>query len=112
MNKPEQLEQHPERAIAHAGTVSHRLIFCISSGRSGSDYLRRLLSTAPNVSAFHEPQPDMSGEYLAMVMEQSLEKTKERRILKADALKQDLAGMPARQIYAETNHMFIKTFHD
>jgi hypothetical protein len=97
---------------AHGIDPSPRLIFCINSGRSGSEYLMRVLATARNVSAFHEPQPKMCGEYLKAAMEQSLPATTAQRMVKVDGLRKILGTLPSGHIYAETNHMFIKTFHD
>jgi hypothetical protein len=60
-----------------------RAIFCITTGRSGSGYLHKILNMGENVKSYHEPYPTP--------------------IL--DILKDG-------HIYAETNHAFIKTFYD
>jgi hypothetical protein len=92
--------------------VRHRLIFCINSGRSGSQYLAELLATAKDVYAAHEADPDMSGRYLSMVCKQGPENTYSARCVKAKAIRKILGEHPDGTVYAETNHMFIKTFDD
>jgi hypothetical protein len=93
-------------------TERHRFIFCINSGRSGSKYLARLLGSAEGVSAFHEANPNMSGPYLRMICEKGLEATFADRRVKAHTIWQIVSRLPPGWVYAETNHMFIKTFFD
>ena len=90
----------------------NRLIFCINSGRSGSEYLKSLLGSAEGVTAFHEALPWMNGDHLKAAMEYPLENTFTQRYEKVVAVKETLNHLPPGQIYAETNHMFIKTFYD
>jgi hypothetical protein len=90
----------------------NRLIFCINSGRAGSEYLTTLLGSAKDVAAFHEPHPAMSGRFLEMVNRLPLEKTFAERKIKVEAIREKLRELPPGKIYAETNHMFIKTFFD
>ena len=97
-----------------------RHIFCISSGRSGTGYLARLIGTAKNVCAFHEPEPTMSGAYLQMINHFPYAETEEQRKIKVTKINQLIsshrrnrgAAFVADMIYAETNHMFVKTFYD
>jgi hypothetical protein len=89
-----------------------RLFFSINSGRSGSQYLAELLGTAVEVTSFHEAAPVMNGPYLHMVNKLPYAKTAKKRRIKCNAIKKILDGLPAGQIYCETNHMFIKTFYD
>lgn len=95
-----------------SSTEPYRFIFCINSGRSGSKYLAQLLSTAERVSAFHEENPTMSGSYLRMTCDKVLEATFVERSVKAQAIWHMASRLPLGWIYAETNHMFIKTFFD
>jgi hypothetical protein len=44
--------------------MTQRLIFCINSGRSGSEYLAHLLDTAAHTDGVHENRPSMHGYYL------------------------------------------------
>ena len=92
--------------------AGRRLIFCITSGRSGSKYLTDLFATACGVRSFHEAPPNMSGEPLRLVNTLPLEASREVRRVKADAIAALLRGMAPEDVYAETNHMFIKTFFD
>ena len=91
---------------------SNRAIFCISSGRSGSNYLAELLGTAREVVSFHEPEPTMTAEYLEMVNSQPYSDTKVLRQTKAETVNPMLAALRSDKVYCETNHMFIKTFFD
>ena len=47
--------------------IIQRLIFSINSGRSGSQYLAKLLDSAKEVTAFHEAEPKMIGKYLRLI---------------------------------------------
>ena len=93
-------------------TGSNRAIFCISPGRSGSNYLAELLGTAREVVSLHEPEPTMTAEYLEMVNTHPYDDTKVFRKTKAEAINRFLLSMGPNQVYCETNHMFIKTFFD
>lgn len=88
------------------------LIFSISSGRAGSEYLSTLLETGRDVIAEHEAIPQMHGEPLMRCMHEPLEDSYASRRIKADAIAATLRANPSARAYAETNHMFIKTFHD
>lgn len=86
-----------------------QMIFCINPGRSGSRYLARLLDTAPEVTAEHMADPQMIGEELRRVMDGAAP-TGESRWHKGDALARRLEQLPPGSIYADTSHMFIKTW--
>ena len=98
----------------------HRLIFCINSGRSGSEYLYRILDTAQNVRAFHEPEPDMAGRILprypasrpSLLDRLAYVPVYVRKYQKIRAIRRIIDELPTGHIYAETNHMFILAFHD
>ena len=84
-------------------------IFSINSGRSGSNYLCNLLGTAKNSISFHEASPQMNKQYLKLVNNHSYNFSYKERMVKVNKIKSvKLSG----KIYCETNHMFIKTFHD
>lgn len=91
---------------------NHRLFFCINSGRAGSEYLARLLGTAPGVLSFHEAEPRMIGPYLDMINRAPYTSSFEERRIKSFAIREILRQAPPETIYSETNHMFIKTFFD
>ncbi|MDQ3112242.1 MAG: hypothetical protein M3R17_20345 [Bacteroidota bacterium] len=90
---------------------SRDYIFCINTGRSGSDYLAKLLDSAAEVSAFHEPKPEMTKAMLGLVTNDTYRNTFSKRAFKARAIRK-LAKSVNAKVYAETNHMFIKTFPD
>lgn len=92
--------------------MDHHLVFSINSGRAGSQYLARLLSTGVRVTAFHEPEPTMSGKPLEMTNALPMQATRDVRRAKNDAIRAVLNRMQAGETYVETNHMFIKTFYD
>ncbi len=92
--------------------LSMRYIFCINPGRSGSQYLATLLGADPRVAAFHEAPPEMNGDLLRLAEREPYETTYAARRFKADAVRALLARQPGHDVYAETNHMFIKTFFD
>lgn len=92
--------------------ADRRLIFSINSGRSGSKYLAQLLGTARHVKNFHEAEPQMSGDFIAMINSKPLATTRERRRIKSAAIAKTLRAMQPNETYVETNHTFIKTFFD
>jgi hypothetical protein len=89
-----------------------RHLFCINPGRSGSNYLAELLATADGVAAFHEAEPAMSGTPLRRANVEPLAASFTERRTKVDAIRGLCADRPRARVYAETNHMFIKTFFD
>ena len=97
-----------------------RTIFSINSGRSGSRYLSRLLDSVPNVTAFHEADPDMAGRYVKWFPSEGLTPKQlllaapvyAQKLRKIAAIRRAMKGQPAGQIYAETNFQFILSFYD
>lgn len=96
----------------YADLADRRVIFCINSGRSGSKYLAQLLGTATGVKSFHEAEPKMNAEFIRTINDEPLAASRERRRIKAAAIAEVLRGARPEEIYAETNHTFIKTFFD
>ena len=94
------------------GPTRQFFFFCINSGRSGSQYLATLFGTDPQVAAFHEAPPEMTGDFLRLIEREPYEATYAARRFKAAAVRELLARQPGQSVYAETNHMFIKTFFD
>lgn len=92
--------------------ADRRLIFTISPGRAGSEYLATLLDTAGNVAAFHEPLPRMNGRYLEMAMNRPLRESYGKRRIKLLGINHSLSRLHSNTVYAETSHMFIKSYHD
>ncbi len=54
----------------------------------------------------------MNGDLLRLAEREPYAATYAARRFKADAVRALLARTPGRRAYAETNHMFIKTFFD
>jgi FkbM family methyltransferase len=92
--------------------VGRRAVFCATSGRSGSQYLANLLACGEYVYSVHEAAPFMTGHNLAKVLDRPAAETYADRRIKADVIRSVVAGLPRGWTYAETNHMFIKTFAD
>lgn len=97
-----------------------QLVFSINSGRSGSDYLYRLLSTAENAAAFHEPRPSMAGSRMSKVPATRPTLFDRafyagmyiKKYQKVRAIRETIKELPPGKVYVETNHMFILTFYD
>src|SRR5207253_11090673 len=92
--------------------ADQQLILSINPRRSGSRYLSQLLATGRHVKSYHEEQPNMSGEFIEMINSKPFELPRERRRVKAEAIAEILRAGRRKEIYAETNHTFIKTFFD
>lgn len=117
------------RSILRSGNVSYssnlsldgnsfwngrHLIFAASGGRSGSGYLSRVLACGDGVMALHEPFPKMNeGDLLNVLIRGKRTATSgDRARRKLDGIREFMLGTDERVIYAETSHMFIKTFGD
>ena len=88
------------------------LLFAISPGRSGSEFLATLIDATANASAVHEPRPKMNGAFLRGLSEARLKSTYDRRRVKIVQLLRALGSLAPGCMYAETSHMFVKTFYD
>ncbi len=90
------------------------LIFVASSGRSGSGYLSSVLACADGTISFHEPEPKMNDVDLVNVLinGKRAETFSERITRKTGAIREAILGTQPDVVYAETSHMFIKTFAD
>jgi len=75
-------------------------------------FLADLLNTAKGVSGYHEPEPEMIGNFLKLTNLAALNDSYEQRRFKADAIKKTISELPPGKIYAETNSNFIRTFYD
>ncbi|WP_163328944.1 hypothetical protein GFV12_06535 [Desulfurobacterium thermolithotrophum] len=79
-----------------------RLIFTVTTGRSGTAYLSKILSLIPNISAFHEPEPNFVD-----VMRLALEKP-ELAVKFWVLEKLPFIAKTPHNIYCETSHLFCK----
>jgi hypothetical protein len=91
-------------------------VFCINSGRAGSEYLANLLNTAANGYFEHEPEPQMIGQVLRLAENYPYPDTVSDRRFKAETLvakeNQLIQQYPRMAAWGETSHMFIKTYAD
>lgn len=81
-----------------------RMIFTVTTGRSGTAYLTEVFGNLKGVSAFHEPSP----EYVEVLRSAQ----RDRRLAEQFVLEQKLpviASCPA-PIYVETSHLVCKGF--
>ena len=90
-----------------------KAIFCINSGRVGSEYLAKLMDSGSNCIGLHEPEPQMINLFTRMVDIFPYDRTRKLRRKKAISVNKSVAGMNEQvDIYVETSNMFIKTFCD
>jgi hypothetical protein len=81
-----------------------RLIFTITSGRSGTGYLAEVLRDVPDVQSYHEPEPRFSD-----VM-RSVQKDKTIAVKFWINKKLPQIAKETAPIYIETSHLFCKGF--
>ncbi|UZR92538.1 hypothetical protein [Chondrinema litorale] len=86
-----------------------KYIFCITTGRSGSNYLNNIFSISKNAESFHEPHPIMCGyvmrEYLnERITDEGFNQQLHEKVKKINLI------TAKDKIYIETNHIFIKSF--
>ena len=87
---------------------SRKVVFVATSGRSGSGHLAKLLNCSPNVKAVHEPRPQILGK---LQSHSKFDNPYDRmQLAKVYAINKQLEQLPVNVTYAETSHMFIKTF--
>ena len=88
-------------------TTPVRCLFSISTGRSGSHYLSRLLEHVSGCRSFHQRQPYGNGQAMRRFLRgdrAEMEPVMEAKLADIEAANAD--GL----VYAETNHCFIKGF--
>lgn len=81
-----------------------RLLFTVTTGRSGTGHLARLLAALPRVSSHHEPEPS----FASVMREVQGRPDRGRRFwieAKLPAIRRDAAP-----IYSESSHLFCKGF--
>lgn len=81
-----------------------RLIFTITTGRSGTGFLSRLLKIVPNVDSFHEPKPKFS-EVMRTIQT-------EPQVAYQFWINHKLPNIVKNKnpVYIETSHLFCKGF--
>lgn len=90
------------------------LIFTVSPGRAGSKHLRDVFNVADDTIARHEPEPKMNDDVLQHVLLEGrrAETVARRAASKLGAIRDELEGTAPHVVYAETSHMFVKTYSD
>lgn len=86
--------------------TSVRYLFCINTGRSGSDYLTEVLAQAENTVSLHEALPIMNGAPMQRFNEGDEAALRALMPLKLAEIRKKSGG--GRKVYCETNHSFIK----
>lgn len=89
-----------------------RLVFCATTGRSGSEFLTSLLNGHRRIDAAHERPLRMSCKWLRMVSYLGYEATYNARQIKTAAINSTLQRLPNTGVYADISHLFIKTHAD
>jgi hypothetical protein len=84
-----------------------RFIFCATTGRSGSHYLCELLKQVEGCRAEHEPEPVMNGYPMREYLRGNAAPL---RALMPGKLAVMESSRGTSEVYAETNHCFIKGF--
>jgi len=82
-------------------------IFCITTGRSGTDYLTRLFSHLPGCRSFHEAKPIGNGRAMrqfALGRPELMQQVARSKAENVTRIRQEYA------LYFESNHCFIKGF--
>lgn len=82
-----------------------KYIFCISTGRCGTDYLSKLLGTLDGCQSFHEQKPRLHKN----IMQEFLKGNREPLW---ELMPQKIENIIANKtnLYADTSHIFIKSF--
>ncbi|WP_457755126.1 hypothetical protein [Thermovibrio ammonificans] len=89
-----------------ASLEGKRLIFTVTTGRSGTALLSALLSLVPGVASLHEPDPNF-----ALVMRRA--QTNRALALKFMAYEKLVAVAGFKEpVYCETSHLFCKGFFE
>jgi len=82
-----------------------KFIFCISTGRCGTDYLKSLFNQLDNCSAYHEQKPVLHNQLMRFYLngdKKPLQKELKYKL-------QRILSNPSK-IYVDTTHLFIKGF--
>lgn len=84
-----------------------RLVFSITTGRSGTEYLTRALALFQSVAAAHEPKPRFSGVWRAVLCAED-----RARVAREFWVREKLPRIARsrKPVYAETSHLACKGF--
>ena len=81
-----------------------RLIFTVTTGRTGTGYLSKMLSLVPNVASYHEPEPSFAD--VMRLVQKNLNIAYEFWVEK----RLPQIASESAQVYIETSHLFCKGF--
>lgn len=82
-----------------------KYIFCISTGRCGTDYLSKLLATLDGCSSFHEQKPRFHKRVMQEYLKGNKEPIRELVIQKMEKI-----NSSRDVLYSDTSHIYIKSF--
>ncbi len=91
---------------------SPRMVFCATSGRTGTEFLATLLGQDQRVNAGHERPPTMAGEWLRRIAYEAPTASYAERMHKVAAIRAELESLQPHDVYVDTSHMFVKTHAD
>lgn len=86
--------------------ASKRLIFTVTTGRSGTGFLTRALALVPKTRSLHEPEPSFANVMREVQQDSALATT----FLQTEKLPQIAKSIGANEIYFESSHLFSKGF--
>ena len=84
--------------------LDKKLIFTVTAGRTGTDYLAKLLATIPGVSAHHEPNPNFVQAMRRAQLDPAM------AYMYVEKYKLPAIAEHPEAIYAETSHLTSKGF--
>ncbi len=83
-----------------------KYVFCVSPGRSGSNYLSKIFDHAKGWKGLHEPNPVMNCHYMSDYLQGMKDTLQQKMPEKFAQIYRD----KGEQGYFESNHCFIKGF--
>lgn len=83
-----------------------KYVFCVSPGRSGSNYLSKIFDHAKGWNGLHEPNPVMNCHYMSDYLQGKKDTLRKKMPEKFDQIFKD----QGEKGYFESNHCFIKGF--
>lgn len=85
--------------------MSVKYIFCIRTGRCGTQYLSKLLGALDKSKSYHEQRPRLNGNLMQEYLRGDKSKLRVEIPKKVKIIKNDTS-----EIYIDTSHLFIKGF--
>ncbi|CAM3438569.1 hypothetical protein [Aequorivita lipolytica] len=85
--------------------MSVKYIFCISTGRCGTDYLCGLFKQLDKCRAYHEHKPLLHNELMRANLDGNRKPLRDQLHFKVDKIFED-----PTKLYVDTSHLFVKGF--